>query len=136
MNYREMSRLASDPVAVRATASMIRRLAGSQLDEWALGFLAGLEEFDGPEPLSMRQREALHSLKELASRREIQSGFRASSLVAALWELRFELSLDDEEFVEKLRSRGAELALSRNQWRRVFALCHETGLIEPYVAID
>ena len=53
-----------------------------------------------------------------------------------LWELRKDLAYEEEERLEGLLKIGAGLALGKNQWRRIFALCHQTGLVEEYVGID
>jgi hypothetical protein len=136
MNYREMSRLAGDPATVRASARSIRTILGDRLNNWEREFLTKLEIFDGPDPLSMRQRETLWSLRSRASRRSIVKGYRASKLIKRLWELRFDLSEDAEEFIEELHALGPDVALSDNQWRYVFALCHQTGEIERYVDFE
>ncbi len=136
MNYREMSRIASEPIAVRASARFIKAILGDRLSAWERAFLTKLEAFDGPDPLSMRQRETLWSLRSRATRRSIVKGYRASTLIKKLWELRFDLSESAEEFIEELHALGADVALSDNQWRYVFALCHQTGEIERYVDFE
>lgn len=138
MDYREMARLAADPTAVRATATFITTMLGDRLSGTERKFLTELSGFDGPDPLSMRQREWLHSLRGRATRRSKVKGYQASTLVRKLWELRFDLSEEAEEFVGELyklqEEDGGNLALSEGQWRYVFALCHEVGEIERYVA--
>ena len=143
MNYRDMSRLAGDPVAVRTSAKSIKAILGDRLNEGEREFLTKLEAFDGPEPLSIRQREWLFSLRSRSTRRAIVKGYRASTLIKRLWELRFDLREDGEEFINDLHDEltelgqgGANLALSDNQWRFVFALCHEVGEIERYVDFE
>ena len=88
----------------------------------------------------MRQREWLYSLRGRATRRSVVKGHRASVLIKKLWELRFDLSEEAEEFINEqhkhLKEDGANLTLSDAQWRYVFALCHEVGEIERYVAFE
>ena len=138
MDHREMARIAADPTAVRATAAFITTVLGDKLSSSERDFLAKLSGFEGPDPLSMRQREWLHGLRSRATRRSVVKGYRASTLVRKLWELRFDLNNEAEEFVSELcaleKEQGANLALSEAQWRYVFALCHEVGEIERYVA--
>ena len=126
MNYREMTRLAADPTAVRATATFITTVLGDKLS--------------GPDPLSMRQREWLHALRGRAIRRSKVKGYQACTLVRKLWELRFDLNAEAEEFVSELyelqKEHGPNLALSDAQWRYVFALCHQVGEVERYVAFE
>jgi hypothetical protein len=73
-------------------------------------------------------------------RRSKVKGYRASALVQKLWELRSDLSEEAEEFVGELheleKEQGVNLALSNAQWRYVFALCHQVGEIERYVAFE
>ena len=135
-----MARIAGDPVAVRACAKSIRSVLGVRLSGRELEFLVQLEKFDGPDPLSMRQREWLHALRSRATRRSVVKGYRASTLVKKLWELRFDLSEDAEDFIddlhEQLSTDGINLTLSDGQWRYVFALCHQVGEIERYVDFE
>ena len=140
MDYREMARIAGDPAAVRSTAGFVRAVLGDRLNEREREFIAQLEKFEGPEPISMRQREWLHGLRSRATRRSKVKGYLASTLVRKLWELRFDLSEEAEEFIneqhELLNEHGVNLALSDGQWRYVFALCHEVEIIERYVGFE
>ena len=140
MNYREMTRLAADPPAVRATATFITTVLGDKLSGTERDFLTKLSSFYGPDPLSMRQREWLHALRGRATRRSKVKGYQACALVRRLWELRFDLNAEAEEFVSELyelqKEHGPNLALSDAQWRYVFALCHEVGEIERFVAFE
>lgn len=140
MNYREMNRVAGDPVAIRNMAGYVTASLGERLSPSEREFLEKLAKFDGPDLLSMRQREWLDALRSRATRRAAVKGYRASVLIKKLWELRLDLEEDDEEFVkqqyELLQEHGANLTLSDGQWRYVFALCHQVGEIEPYVAME
>jgi hypothetical protein len=140
MDHREMARIAGDPTAVRSTAGFVRAVLGDRLSEREREFIAQLEQFEGPNPLSVRQREWLYGLRSRATRRSTVKGYRASTLVRKLWELRFDLSEEAEEFIndvhEQLKEHGINLALSDAQWRYVFSLCHEVGEIERYVGFE
>jgi hypothetical protein len=130
MNYREMTTLAGDPPRLRAVAEFIVRLEGENLPDSMHGFLADLCRYDGSKPLSTRQLETLYSLRERASRRTKAGRYRAGSLVRTAWEARFDLVDDSaEEWLDELHARGPEIALSRNQWRRLFALCRRLAII-------
>lgn len=135
MDYREMARLANDPGAVRAIAAGLKAILGSRLSEWEREFLQKLERFEGPEALSVRQRETLYSLRERSSRKAVVKGFRASHLIERLWEQRLDLSEEAEDFIGEMRKAGPDLSLSPRQWRYVFSLCHQTGDIEQYVSL-
>jgi hypothetical protein len=140
VNYREMARIAADPTAVRATATFVTTVLGDRLSGTEREFLTKLLGFEGPDPLTMRQREWLHALRSRATRRSKVKGYLASTLVRKLWELRSDLSEEAEDFVTELyelqQEQGANLALSDGQWRYLFKLCHEVELIERYVAFE
>jgi len=140
MDHREMARIAGDPLAVRTTAAFIKAVLGDRLGEREREFITQLERFEGPEPLSMRQREWLYGLRSRATRRSMVKGYRASTLVRKLWELRLDLSEEAEGFInelhEQLKEHGVNLALSDAQWRYVFSMCHEVGEIERYVGFE
>ena len=61
-------------------------------------------------------------------------------VVRKLWELRFDLNEEAEQFInelqDQLKEHGVNLALSDAQWRYVFSMCHELGEIERYVAFE
>ena len=131
MNYIEMSKLAADPERVRALATYLRKVLEGRLTSAQKSFLGDLEKFKGPQPLSMRQREFLHSLRSRATRRMVVQGFRASTLIRKLWENRFDLDEGDEEFlVEKYEAAqkfGLNFALSEPEWRYTFRLARQLG---------
>jgi hypothetical protein len=131
MNYREMTALASDPARVRALAEFI--LADGGLGASGThAFLAQLARYDGTKPLTTRQLETLYSLRELSSRRSKVGRYRAGTLIRTVWENRHDL-LDDaaEGWLDQLLTRGPDTALSRNEWRRLFALCRRLDIINP-----
>jgi hypothetical protein len=139
MDYREMTRLASDPARVRALASMVLKLEGERLSEGAQDLLAKLSAYDGDKPLSTRQQEALYSLREQASRSPNVGPYRAADLVAKAWQRRFDLDqFEDEEWLSDLREKGSALSLSRNEARRLLAICRhpEIDLIPQGVWIE
>jgi len=134
MNYRDMSRLAADPAAVRARAKLVAELLGSRATPWQARFLARLARWEGPYSLPMEDRETLHNLSGKASRKKEMGGYRASHLVEALWRLRYEVTEEDEEFLDSLKMQGPDCAPSDNQWRKLFAIARQLGEIDHYVA--
>lgn len=134
MNYREMSRLAGDPAGIRARAKLVLELLGTRATPWQARFLNRLSKWDGPDLLPMDDRETLYNLAGKASRRQEKAGFRAAVLVEKLWRLRFELSEEDEEFLDSLMAQGPDCAPSENQWRKLFAVARQLGEIDHYVA--
>jgi hypothetical protein len=137
MDYRELSRIAGDPVEVRNLAKMIKRQLGQQITDWQSDFLSKLEKFEGPNRLSTRQCESLLSLRNQVSRRSVVGGYKASTLVGLLAAARLDIPEDDEEFVLKLYEKGPALALSDPQWKHVFGLCRQLELIhDPYIPLS
>ena len=134
MNYRDMSRLAADPSAIRARAKLVAQLLGSRATPWQARFLKRLSHWEGPHLLSMEERETLHNLSGKASRKKEKSGFRAAVLVETLWRLRYELPEEDEEFLDSLMGQGPDCAPSENQWRKLFVIARQLGEIDHYVA--
>jgi hypothetical protein len=134
MDYREMATLAKDPPRVRALAEFILVRSGRDLPDGLQGFLAELARYDGSKPLSLRRLETLYALRERASHRSKVGGYRAAALIKAAWESRFDL-VDEvaEAWLDELngRGRGQDLALSRAEWRRLFALCRKLGILHP-----
>lgn len=139
MDYREMSRLAANPDAVRAMAKLILALSKDALSERARAFLDKLTAYDGARPLSVRQQETLFSLRENASRRTRIGGYPIARLVARAAQLR--LDLDDEEaedWLAHLAAQGAGVALTRGECMRLLALCRRLDLIgrDEWIDLD
>ena len=88
MNYSEMARIAADPAAVRATAGFITTVLGDKLSGSERDFLSKLAAFEGPDPLTMRQREWLYGLRSRATRRSKVKGYTASTLDVTIDQLR------------------------------------------------
>src|SRR5262249_23719918 len=139
MDYREMTRLAADPARVRATATLIMQIDGDNLAARMLSLLADLSKYDGLKPLTTRQLETLHSLKERASRRTRVGRYKADHLIKVASERCFDL-LDEEAeaWLQGLLARGADIALSRTEWRRLLALCRTLEIIhnDEWVEFD
>lgn len=131
MDYREMRSLASDPARVRSAAHLTLKLLGTEITEGAEEFLTRLSSYDGASELTTRQLEFFYSLREQSTRRSKVGEYSAKLLVQKAYEARFDLAhYEDEEWIEEQHGRGAAIALSNNQWRRLFALCRELHLIE------
>jgi hypothetical protein len=126
MDYREMTRLAADPVAVRSLAHMLLSTRAELLSETAEKLLASLSRYQGEKPLSTRQLEALYSIRESTSRRTKAGKYDAATLVRQAWEARFDLnSEDDELWLEAQSARQKPLALTHAEWRKLLAICRQ-----------
>lgn len=132
MDYREMNAIAGDPQRVRATASMILAAIGDELEDGSQTFLGEMADYDGAKRLGVRQLEYLYALRERTWRRAKAGGFRADKLVIQTWQARFDLvDYDAEAWLDDLKDKGAGVALSKPEWRRLIALAKQVGLIEP-----
>ena len=137
MDYIEMAALAQSPTRVRSLAGTVKALLGPTISANELDFLSKLEKFSNSDTLSIRQKEFLWALKEKTSRSRVEGRYRASKLVQLLWEARCDLSYPNEENIKRLRVFGDQLALSRSQWRWVFALCRDLNIVEDeYISLN
>lgn len=131
MDYREMRSIANDPARVRSVAHVVMKLLGPEITDSAEDFLARLSKYDGATQLSNLQLEFLYSLREQSTRRSRVGQYNAAALVKKAYEARLDLlHFEDEEWIEAQHKRGPDIALSNNEWRRLFALCRELQLIE------
>jgi hypothetical protein len=124
MNHREMAQLAANPHAVRSRAAYLIERLEYDLGDGARSFLSDLLAYDGTKPLSSRQKEMLHGLRQQATRSKTAGRYRADALVLRAWEHRLDLSDDDaEEWLDSLYKKGPSIDLSETQWHRLFAIC-------------
>lgn len=137
MDYREMSRLAGNPDAVRTMAKLILALGKDQLGERSRAFLEKLRAYDGSRPLSVRQQETLFSLRENVSRRSRVGGYPIARLVAEAARLSMDLMDDEaEDWLVRLAALGPGVTLTRGECMRLIALCRRLDLIGPDEWID
>jgi hypothetical protein len=137
MDYREMTALGREPHRVRAIASTVLDLLAGDLSERSSDLLTKLTKYDGKQPLSTRQLEALYALRERSTRRSIAGGYRASVLVQEAYEARLDLvEYDDEEWITEMHARGSQLVLSTNQWRRLIYICKDLQILEQDTWIE
>jgi hypothetical protein len=132
MDYREMTQLGADPVRVRSLAGLILDHGSVGLSDRAVSLLTSLKAYDGAKPLTTRQLEALYALRENSTRKAKAGRYRADHLVRITWEARLDL-LDDEAegWLDEMHVKGAGIALTRTEWRRLLALARKLDLIPP-----
>ena len=130
MDYREMNRLADSPASVRDVATFILAVASPDLTERSHDFLVTLQKYDGSKLLSTRQKEALFSLRERATRRSTVGRYRASTLVRLASERCLDLTdFEDAEWLQELTAFGANLAVSNGQWRRLIRISKDLEVV-------
>jgi len=127
-----MKRLAEDATSVRNTAAFLLTADDCEWTDWELDFLDHMARWDGPEALSMRQREVLSDLRERSDLLKDWRGITVARLVTLCWQARFDLDEPDEEFVVVLNNRRPT-SLRRCQLHRLVAIAARLGLIEPHL---
>jgi hypothetical protein len=128
MDDRVVSKLASNPEAVRAEAETIKERLADRLTKWQFKFLTELETTGF---LPRRFWEAFYDLQTRSSRKKVVGRYRAFTLLEKLHHARPDLNDDDaEEFVKEMLGYGPEVAFSEGQWKYLFALCRKVYLME------
>lgn len=140
MDYREMSRIGSDPIAVRGLAALLLQRQHASIERMH-DFLTDLRTYDGKKPLSTRQLETLLSLRDTTKRRSKAGKYQARVLAQQAWERRLDLNDEEsEDWLDELRQRSAEIGLTDGEWRRLAAICRlpDIGLLAPdeWIALD
>lgn len=133
MDYREMRRLAGDPVKVRALAAGLSSEAAG-LAGAPKSFLERLAAYDGSEPLSTRECEWLFGLRDQASVSAAFGGYSLRDVIRRAYEARLDL-LDEEAeiWIAELYAKGPEVRLPLSQRRRLALLLRQLGLIDGWV---
>jgi hypothetical protein len=132
-SYAEMKRIAESAPTVRGIATHMLALDDMDWTDWELDFLEHMAVHDGPEPLSMRQREKLVELRDRSEMATDHRGIAVRHLIEQCWLARLELEEDDEAFVAGLhRTRPA--ALRRGTLHRLVRCAVRVGLIERHLA--
>lgn len=125
----EMSRIASDPVAVRAMARGLLIVSTAGWTDWELDFLEHLAEWQGREPLSERQREKLFELRDNSTSFTNYRGISIASLVRDCWIGRLDLDEEDAAFIEELHARKT-VSLKRRQLGKLLACARRLTLVD------
>jgi len=128
----EMKRLAEDATSVRTTAAFLLTADDCEWTDWELDFLEHMARWEGPEALSMRQREVLSDLRERSELLRDWRGIAVARLVTLCWQARLDLDEPDEDFVVALNDRRPT-SLRRGQLHRLVAIAARLGLIERHL---
>ncbi len=132
-SYLEMQKLAQNPAAVASLATFLLNLPDAGWTEWEANFLDDISHRD--EPLSTRQREKLVELRDDAKNYTKFDGLSVASLLRDCWIARFDLSEDDEEFIDALKQRSTT-SLKKRPLFRLLRCARESDLLHNYVDID
>lgn len=129
MDYRKMMQLRDEPHRVRALATSILETESTELSDQDLKFLYKLEVYEADPPLSHRQLEYLDGLVAKTSGRAKAGNYSAAKLIQKAWELRFDLSEDNEQWIVGMHAHGPGVAPSERAWLRLLAICRSIRLI-------
>ncbi len=135
MDYREMRRLAADPLKVRALAAGLNREAGAAaLEDAPKSFLDRLAAYDGTEPLSTRECEWLYSLRDRASVSADLGGYNLREMIRRAYEARLDLVDEDAEaWIAELYEMGPGVRLPLSQRKRLVVVLRQLGIVEGWV---
>ncbi len=126
--WKEISRIAKDPSAVRILAKTLLRMSEMEWNVWEVAFLKNMTTQQ--EPLTTRQSEKLLEIRDAAQYFSTYDGFNIESLIEKSWMARADL--DDEQdvaFIERLKASGAK-SVRRRQVKRLFRCCRELLILE------
>jgi hypothetical protein len=127
-DWKEISRTAKDPGAVRLLAKSLLRMAEMEWNVWELAFLENMS--NQHEPLTTRQAEKLLEIRDATQHFSTYDGFNLESLIEKSWMARLDLNdQDDVAFVERLRE-SAVKSIRRRQVKRLFRCCRELLILE------
>jgi hypothetical protein len=79
--YQEMHRIAHDPAAVRDLAKRLLKIPNHEWTDWEVDFLQNMVAHKGPDPISMRQREVLLTLRDETEYHSRISGICVNTLI-------------------------------------------------------
>lgn len=126
----EMLRVAKDPAAVRSLATRLLATPNHVWTEWEVDFLENMTHFDGPDLISIRQREVLFELRDDAEYLTHYRGLRIATLISNCVLARFDLDEADAEFVLSLKGNPS---IQRRKLGRLLRCCRMLGEIEPHM---
>lgn len=128
-DYREMKRLADDPVAAAALADLLLTHRVDVLTDSAQDLLASLRKRTGDKPFSMRQLEALLDIRDRSTVSNKFGGYNLAKLVRQVWERRADLAdFEDEEWIAALLERDLVRGLTEAERRRLIAICKSPAI--------
>ncbi|MCH9807899.1 MAG: hypothetical protein K0U74_09215 [Alphaproteobacteria bacterium] len=134
VDYREMHRLAHDPLAVKMLAAGISRTIGADLTESAQEFIERLKEYDGSEPLTTREGEWLSTLRDRSSVSAKLGPYNLRQMIQKAYEARLDLNDEDAEaWIEDLYAMGPEVRLPLSARKRLLFWLRRLGLINGWV---
>jgi hypothetical protein len=129
-SYTQMSRTAADPAAVQGMASFLLTVADADWSDWEVDFLEHMREHEGPEPISMRQREVLFELNDKARNYRDYRGLSVRHLIRECWLARADLDEDGEAFINKLNG-ARPTGLKRAALYRLVRCARQLGVVDP-----
>jgi hypothetical protein len=126
----EMLRIAKDPEAVRSMAKRLLAIPNHAWTEWEVDFLESMSRFQGPDLLTMRQREKLMELRDDAEYLTHYRGLSIKILNDRCFLARDDLDERDAIFIESLKGQPS---IQRRKLGRFLGCCRQLGEIESHM---
>jgi hypothetical protein len=126
----EMLRIAGDPDAVRSLAKRLLAIPNHDWTDWEVDFLASMANFQGPDLLTMRQREKLVELRDAAEYVSQYRGLSIKILNERCFVGRIELDEGDAQFIERLEGQSS---MQRRKLGRFLRCCRQLNEIETHM---
>ena len=133
-SHSEMLKLAQNPAAVVSLATFLLKVPEAAWTGWELDFLEAMATRDNAQAISTRQREKLMELSDDARSYAAFDGLRVAGLVRSCWIGRLDLSDDDADFIDSLKTASAT-RLKRRPLMRLLRCARELEVIHGYVDI-
>ena len=134
-SYLQMQQLAQNPAAVQTLAQFLLSVTSVGWTEWEENFLHDMASRTSPDAISTRQREKLVELRDDAQNYSKFKSFSVAGLVRDCWIARFDLSEDDEAFIDGLKT-NATTSLKKRPVLRLLRIARELGLISGFVDLN
>ena len=126
----EMLRIAQDPIAVRSLARRLLAIPNQEWTDWEIDFLETMSRFEGPDLLTMRQREKLLELRDDAEYVTHYRGLSIKILNEKCHLARHDLEQEDADFIMSLQG---QTAMQRRKLGRFLRCCRLLNELEPHM---
>lgn len=123
-----------NPTRALSVVGYLRSIPDAIYTEWEEDFLANLQDKLPAEQLSRRQVEVLLDLRDAAKSYTVVDGYNVAKLVRDCWIARQDLSEDDEEFIDRLKSSNT-ISLKRRAVLKLLACAKDLNLIDHFVPV-
>lgn len=128
-SWREIDSIRKNAVQFRALAARLLKLTNEGFTEWELEFLEGKARDTTTAEFTVRQAESLLDIRDSTILYDTWRGFSIRKLIQGCFEVRLDLSEDDEDWIDALHS-AMPNAVKRRNIGRLMRLSAQLDLIE------